>query len=183
MADDRFREMPEAYALGALDGVDVAEFRDHLAAGCPACEGEVAAHRAVLGTLPRDLAAPLPGTFLRDQVLDLSEAPRLPLDLTSFDWVEIVPGVKLHVMKEDPSRGMRACLVWGQAGAKHPLHRHLGDENILVLKGRVRDHRATYGPGEICRSRAGFIHTEEVVPGEDCICYVTYYGDLEMLES
>jgi putative transcriptional regulator len=83
---------------------------------------------------------------------------------------------------EDPARGVRGCLIHAQPGARHPSHRHKGAENILVLKGALRDERGTYGPGEICRSAPGSVHSEEVVPGEDCLCYVVYYGDLEMLE-
>ena len=51
-----------------------------------------------------------------------------------------------------------------------------------MLKGALRDERGTYGPGEICRSAAGSEHSEEVASGEDCLCYVVYYGGLEMLE-
>jgi putative transcriptional regulator len=82
-------------------------------------------------------------------------------------------------MKEDPARGMRACLVWAMPGALHPRHRHVGDENILVLRGAIRDDRGDYGPGEVCRSRAGSTHSEEALPGDDCVCYVVYYGPLE----
>jgi putative transcriptional regulator len=186
MADDPYRDLAEAYALEALDGDERAGFETHLATGCDACQGEVAHQRAVLATLPQELpAAPAPpaGGRLREQILDLAEAPRMPLDLEAYDWTELGPGIKGHVFKEDPARGMRGVLIWAQPGARHPLHRHLGDENILVLKGQIRDNRGVYGPGEICRSRAGSTHAEEAVLGEDCVCYVTYYGDLEMIEA
>ena len=122
-----------------------------------------------------------PAAHVRTQVLDLARAPQLPIDLAAYTWTDITPGVKLHVLHEDPERGMQACLVWAQPGARHPLHRHHGDENVLVLQGTLRDDRGVYGPGEICRSRAGSVHTEEAVGDIDCICYVVYYGRLEML--
>ena len=124
-----------------------------------------------------------PPAYLREQVLDLARAPRLPLDLAAYEWLDLAPGVKLHVLFEDPARGMQACLVWARPGARHGLHRHHGDENVLVLQGTFKDDRGVYGPGEICRSRSGSTHTEEAVGDADCICYVVYYGRLEMLEG
>ena len=124
-----------------------------------------------------------PPPSLREQILDLAQAPTPPLDLGAYAWVEIAPGVRVHVLEDDPQRGVRACLVWAQPGSRHPRHRHLGDENILVLQGRVRDERGTYGPGQVCRSRAGSIHSQEALAGEDCVCYVVYYGELEVLEA
>jgi hypothetical protein len=45
----------------------------------------------------------------------------------------------------------------------------------------LRDDRGSYRVGEICRSRTGSAHVEEVLPGEDCICYVVYYGGHEAI--
>jgi putative transcriptional regulator len=118
---------------------------------------------------------------LREEMLDLLEAPRLPLDPSAYAWEEVAPGIRIHEMRTDPARNMRGCLVWAQPGAKTRAHRHLGDEVILVLQGRLRDERGSYGPGQICRSREGSSHTEEVLPGEDCFCYVVYYGGHELL--
>jgi hypothetical protein len=179
---DPFPGFAEAYALGVLDEAEREAFRGHLEAGCARCEGALAAQQAVLAALPRGLAAP-PPLHLRRQVLDLAEAPRLPIDLAPFSWDEVFPGIRLHVLREEPERGVRKCLAWGKPGARTVRHRHHGDELILVLPGALRDHRGSYHAGEICHSREGSIHTEEVLPGEDCICYVVYYGELEPLEG
>jgi anti-sigma factor ChrR (cupin superfamily) len=183
MSEDRHRERVEAYALGTLDGAERLEFERHLSSPCERCRVEVATYAALLQELPRELAQAPPDPRLRRQLLDLAEAPRPPLDLLAYDWVEPVPGVKLHLVKEDPSRNMRAFLVWARPGARHPRHRHLGDENILVLQGALRDERGTYGPGELCRSRTDSVHSEEALSGEECVCYVIYYGELEMLDQ
>ena len=61
-------------------------------------------------------------------------------------------------------------------------HRHLGDEDILVLEGSLSDGRGAYGPGQICRSRTGSVHAEEAGP-DGCICFVAYYGGHEPIES
>ena len=125
------------------------------------------------GSPPRD--------GLRQEMLDLLGAPRLPIDPLAHVWTELAPGIRMVELQADPARKMRGCLVWAQPGAKTPAHRHLGDEVILVLKGALRDEHGSYRAGEICRSREGSAHTEEVLPGEDCFCYVVYYGDHELL--
>ena len=182
MADDTFRGVAEPYALGVLDPGERAEFEAHLTSGCAACQGDVARHESMIAALPRELPARAPDTRLREQVLDLADAPSLPLDLAAYEWADLAPGVKIHVAREDPARGFRAWLVWAKPGARHGLHRHLGDENILVLQGGLKDERGEYRAGDVCRSREGSVHTEEILPGDDCFCYVTYYGDVEMIE-
>jgi len=181
MGDHPFRRQAQAYSLGVLEDEERAAFEGHLAT-CAGCASDVGSGRQLLGLLGQRLPAVPPSPKLRLQLLDLAEAPALPVDVRAYTWDEIVPGVRVHVLREDPSRGLRACLVWARPGARHPRHRHGGDENILVLQGAIRDERGVYGPGEICRSARGSSHSEEAMPGEDCICYVTYYGDLEMLE-
>jgi anti-sigma factor ChrR (cupin superfamily) len=123
-----------------------------------------------------------PRPELRQRVLDLLGAPALPLDLESYAWEEPLPGIRFCTLEEDAARGVRKVLVWAKPGARYPRHRHLGDEDILVLAGHLRDERATYGPGDICRSETGTDHSEEVLGGEDCICYVVYSGTHEILE-
>jgi predicted ChrR family anti-sigma factor len=137
--------------------------------------------QGVLEDMDGPPVAPDPG--LREHVLELAHAPREPLDLGRYAWEEYGPGIKVHVVSEDPARNLRAVLVWGQPGARMPMHRHLGDEEILVLRGRLCDERAEYGPGDICRSRTGSIHHEEVVGSEDCVCYVVYHGGHEPVDE
>lgn len=129
-----------------------------------------------------DAPALPPGPALREHLLELARAPRGTVDVTRYAWEDYAPGVRVHVMEEDPARGLRAVLVWGQPGARMPRHRHQGDEEILVLQGRLRDERGEYGPGELCRSRTGSVHEEEVAGSEDCVCYVVYHGGHEPVE-
>lgn len=160
----------------------LAEASAHLSS-CENCHAEAASFSEAVLLLAHALPAPRPESGLRQQILDLALAPSIPIDVSAYEWQEPIPGVKLHVLRDEPERGMRACLAWGSPGARMETHRHLGDENILVLQGKLKDERGTYGPGDICRSRAGSVHTEEVLPGEDCVCYVVYYGPLEFLRG
>lgn len=167
-----------AHALGALEGDDRERLEAHVAS-CDDCARALAQASDAL----TDLAGAIPpAPMLRQRVLDLAEAPALPIDLSAYPWEEIAPGVRFHTVKEDASRQFRAALVWAASGSRYPRHRHLGDEEILVLQGRLRDHRASYGPGEICRSVRGSEHSEEVDGPDDCVCYVVYHGEHERLE-
>lgn len=180
MDHELYEPLAEAYVLGALDPADQAGFEAHQQA-CSSCRSRVA-QLAAVDALLRTVSPVHPAPRVREELLDLCEAPALPLDLGAIRWEEMAPGVRYCVVREDPSRGVRGCLIWAAPGARHPRHRHHGTENILVLKGVLRDERGSYRPGQICRSEAGSEHSEEVVPGEDCLCYVVYYGGLEMLE-
>lgn len=119
---------------------------------------------------------PLPRA--RDHVLALAEAPRGEVDVAAYTWTEIAPGIRAHEVRNDPRR--RAVLIWADAGAVHPRHRHVGEEDILVLKGTLRDERGTYGPGEVCHSRRGEIHSESITKDGACVCFAVYYdGGIE----
>jgi putative transcriptional regulator len=169
-----------AHALGALDPREARAWEEH-SATCLECGRTRASLADVPAKLGAAAGAVAPSGSVREQLLDLAEVSRLSLDIESYEWDEVAPGVSVHLVREDPERGLRSYLVWGRAGARHPRHRHLGDEVILVLRGRIRDERGSYGPGEVCRSETGFVHTEQAEAGEDCLCYVLYYGPLEML--
>ncbi len=182
VSEDRFLPLAGSYALGTLEAGDRAAFEAHVEV-CANCKWAVDdASHALLGVASSLPAQPLAAS-VREQLLDLAEAPPWPFDLAAFEWEEVGPGIRIHTLKEERERGVRKCLVWAQPGAKNPSHRHGGDECILVLKGALRDERGDYHAGELCRSREGSIHCEEVLPGEDCVCYVVYYGPLEFLTA
>lgn len=180
-SDDRYASWIEAFALGSLDAAERAEMEAHLAAGCPSCDAALRGAAAAAAQLPSVLPASVPSSTLREQTLDLARVSSLG-DLTSHPMVEGPPGVFVYVHREDPSRNMRACLVRVRPGVKITRHRHDADEVILVLEGALRDERGRYGPGEICRSRPGSVHSEEALPGADCVCYVLYYGENHPVE-
>ena len=166
-----------AFALGALEGEDRERLEAHVAS-CDECTRALARASEAL----TDLAGAIPPALsLRQRILDMADAPVLPIDPSAYAWEDLAPGVRVHVVRDEPSRQFRSVLVWAIPGARYPRHRHLGDEEILVLSGRLRDERGIYGPGEICRSVAGSDHSEQVEGSEDCICYVVYHGAHEML--
>ena len=166
-----------AYALGALDPHERAAFEQHLAT-CRECFLEVQAHcRAATDAMAGSGDAP--ASTLRQHVLELTDAPRTAIDTSLYTWEEPVPGIRMTTLFEDPARNLRKVLVWARPGARYPSHRHLGDEEILVLQGALGDARGVYRAGDICRSRTGSVHSEHVVGDEDCFCFVVYHGGHE----
>jgi anti-sigma factor ChrR (cupin superfamily) len=132
---------------------------------------DVALSSVIGELLVRSIRPIAPDARVKRELLLLAEAPVLPLNLSGYVWREIAPGVRLHHLEAAPRSGITRHLVWGAVGAVHPRHRHDADEVALVLQGRFRA-AAAYGPGDICRSRAGSIHTAEFFGTEDCVCYV-----------
>lgn len=112
------------------------------------------------------------GPEVRAAVLDLAHAPSLPLDPSAYVWDEPTPGFRTALVREDPTRGLQAWIVWASPGAVYPAHRHNGDETTLVLQGACRDEHGSYSAGDIACMRAGSVHTVEFLPGEDCIAYL-----------
>ncbi len=181
MVEDRHLEQAEAFALGVLEPGERSDFLAHLASGCATCRETVAAARDAVAVLPFELEArPLPPE-IRASVLDLAEAPPLPLDPAAYSWQEPFPGVRTTVVKEDAARAFCASLIWASPGARYPAHRHDGDESTLILQGRCRDEHGSYSAGDVERMRAGSTHSVEFLPSQDCIAYVVSYRGHEIV--
>jgi anti-sigma-K factor RskA len=84
MDHDVWLERADIYALGALDGEELAQFEAHLAAGCPACEHRLRKTREALTLLPRSLTPAVPPAGVRARLLERvkAEVPRQPLEAT-----------------------------------------------------------------------------------------------------
>ena len=76
MNEDRFTEFAADYALGLLEGEELDDFERHLAAGCAACERELATMDAVGDALAYSAPAVPVAPALRDRVLAAVEADR-----------------------------------------------------------------------------------------------------------
>ena len=181
MVGHPFTPLGEAHALGTLDGDELTQFQGHLATGCEACLREIETHESMLGTLAASAPHVPPAPGVKDRLLDLADAPRLPIELGAYDWKEPFPGFRYVVLRQEPSRRLTACLLWAKPGSRYPAHRHGGEEAVLVLQGTYRDEQGDYGPGQIARRPAGSVHSVEVPPGDDCISYIVSYGDHEIL--
>jgi anti-sigma factor ChrR (cupin superfamily) len=181
MGQDPYLPQAEAYALGALEAAEREDFEEHLRSRCPVCEAAVAAAEAAVAALPLSYEAVALPPVIRDTVLDLAEAPALPLDAAAYTWEEPYPGLRTAVVKLDRARSFCATLIWASPGARYPSHRHHGDETTLILQGACRDEHGSYVAGDVGRMRAGTTHGVEFLPGEDCIAYLVARGGHEIL--
>lgn len=135
----------------------------------------------LLASLARALPSVPPPGAMRTELLDLAEAPSLPIDTAAYAWEEPYPGLRIVLLRSDPARGFKAQLVWGAPGAKFPRHRHGAGEAALVLQGAYRDEAGRVGPGEVSRRARGSEHSIEILPEGDCFTYLVSYGDSEIL--
>jgi anti-sigma-K factor RskA len=71
----RHEEMLPAYALGALDGGDLRELEEHLAAGCAECERQLALWQGDLEELAASVPPLAPSAETRQRVLQLAAPP------------------------------------------------------------------------------------------------------------
>jgi anti-sigma factor ChrR (cupin superfamily) len=183
MSVDEFLATAPAYVLGTLVGDDRRDFEAHLASGCAECTQTVSSFRPLVLALERQPLVSQPvGPQVRNLLMDLLEAPTLPIDLSALAWEEVAPGVKRSIVRHDPAREMYGTILWAKPGSRYPPHRHQGDESFLVLQGHCRDDSADYRAGSIARKRPGTAHAVEFLTGEDCIGYVVSYGGHDPVE-
>jgi anti-sigma factor ChrR (cupin superfamily) len=179
---DRFQSATPAYVLGTLEGQDRLEFEAHLASGCAECTETVTAFRPLMLALAQEPISRPVASQVRSLLMDLAQAPSLPIDLSALSWEEVGPGVKRSIVHHDPAREMYGTILWAKPGSRYPPHRHQGDESFLVLQGHCRDDAADYRAGSVARKRPGTAHSVEFLPGEDCIGYVVSYGGHESVD-
>jgi anti-sigma-K factor RskA len=74
--DSRLEQAADVYALGALDGQELAEFEAHLASGCATCAERLRETREALVLMPRSLPQEAPPPALRARVLERIAAER-----------------------------------------------------------------------------------------------------------
>ena len=53
-----------------------------------------------------------PRDGLRQELLDLADAPRLPLDTLAYAWEEPFPGIRICEVRSDPSRLRQIWFAW-----------------------------------------------------------------------
>lgn len=113
---------------------------------------------------------------------DLSEADvraHLERSRTASAWRRApLPGLELLKVTGGPKlAGTEAYLARFAAGMKFPLHRHLGNEDVLILEGSYTDSSGTvYRSGDVHHMDGGTAHTFTIAPDEPCVAAAVHRG-------
>jgi anti-sigma factor ChrR (cupin superfamily) len=99
------------------------------------------------------------------------------VETAAVEWVERRPGVFWRTLWESADGRQKAALVRYAPGATIPRHRHLGDEQIYVLEGSVRDDAGTCTAGNYARRPPGCVHT--VVSDTGALVFAVISGPTE----
>ena len=78
MTHEELESLASVYALGALDGAELAEFEAHLAQGCARCEGAVRGHGETLAGLAASDTRTIPPADVRAALLRRLQATAPP---------------------------------------------------------------------------------------------------------
>ncbi|HEY6080026.1 MAG TPA: cupin domain-containing protein [Polyangiaceae bacterium] len=134
---------------------------------------------------PRGRLAPLYGALA--DLFDLGDAELATLFERAEDasaWASSqVPGVRLLHLAGGPRVALADNgLVRLEAGAPFPLHRHLGFERTLVLRGGYRDAASgkLYLAGDWHEMPAGTSHAYSALPGGELLLAVSIVEGVEV---
>jgi quercetin dioxygenase-like cupin family protein len=105
-------------------------------------------------------------------------------DLDTTNWKQTKqPGVSVRFLRTDKMTGDTSVLIRMDAGCGYPQHRHVGDEEVLVLAGGYRDELGTYRTGDYHLHKAGSAHHPVALDDGPCILFAVAHGGIEVFES
>src|SRR5438034_617314 len=81
------------------------------------------------------------------------------ISISDLPWQERQPGVRAKSLWADPATKRQAVLSRIEAGAKLPLHRHVGDELLFVVEGANADESGPVTTGNMNYRPNGCVHT------------------------
>jgi putative transcriptional regulator len=198
--DDLLAEL----AAGALSPADREAVDRHLA-GCARCRlelGRLAEAAGLLAVALQPVASP-PGA--RERLLAAAATGRLHafaarvaamLDVAADEARRLLdaidtpapwtagptPAIQLFHLTTGPAvAAALAGFVRVKAGERFPYHRHLGEEQVLVLQGGLRDDDGTVlRRGDVARAPADSAHSFVALPGPDLVYLVVLQGGVEI---
>jgi anti-sigma factor ChrR (cupin superfamily) len=176
-------ELAALYAAGALAPEEWARFEAHLAAGCPACEAELAQLSHVVAALGSAVEPRAPSAATREQLLGrLAAEPAPPAGempglfvkrAAEGSWEETgVPGIQLRVLFLDREANRFTALVRMAAGSSYPGHFHSAPEECLVLEGDLCVGTQVLLAGDYQRAEPSTTHVVQTTR-QGCLLLVT----------
>jgi len=129
----------------------------------------------------------IPGLSLQD---DLDALPWQTTRAEGIAWIPLQLAEGTGPTDRGGSRGAASVLIRMAPGRGYEPHRHVGTEDVLVLRGGYRDEFGTYAVGEHVHYRAGSEHApvalgDSGLPvGADnppCVLFAVAPGGIELL--
>lgn len=157
-------------SLGLLEPSEAERLKEHLRSGCTDCNAEASSFGHVAGALGMSATAVSPRSQLRQRLLqavaslganrDDSEVRFWTIVRTrTLPWQKTkLDGIWEKPLLNDPIQHRSTRLIKVDSGAGIPPHRHLGDEESLVLEGTGKFGDSTFGPGDYHLACSGSLH-------------------------
>ncbi|EGF92106.1 transcriptional activator chrR [Asticcacaulis biprosthecium C19] len=188
------------YHRGALAPGLALAVRTH-AETCAHCRSDFKLFDAMGGAMLEEME----GVAMSDNALDLALArierpetdevvapPHLPAFLEGFELPESLKSVKIKdrywaapgvwmapIVLEGAPKAQKTYLMSVRSGLQMPEHTHRGREITVMLRGRFRDHKGSYGPGDFAMcDESDQRHTPAMEGDDDCLCLVFQEGPI-----
>jgi hypothetical protein len=113
----------------------------------------------------------------------MSHVP-VKFDLHTGDWKQTrYPGIAIRFLRTDKMTGDATALIRMDAGCGYPQHRHVGEEEVLVLAGAYRDHKGVYKAGDYHRFDAGSVHHPVATEDGPCILFAIAHQGIQLIQE
>jgi anti-sigma factor ChrR (cupin superfamily) len=106
--------------------------------------------------------------------------PSQTIVLSDIPWTDPMPGIRQKAFWSDSASKRRAVLARFEAGARLPLHKHIGDELVFMIEGSNFDESGEVRSGNANYRPNGCTHTVGSKNGGTAIAFVT--GGVEMIK-
>ena len=186
-------------AIGALNEEESRALEGRLFSGEIDC-ADMRAHGETIVALCEDIAAvmPAPRRALKQSILgavaelerqrEASEQQADPeqelahviLRADEGEWAEMLPGVRVRILFENPTSGRTTYLARLEPGASYPDHRHHSEEEVLVLEGELYLSGQALHAGDYSVSIPNSMH-HDTHSRTGCLCLVTSQMNDEFL--
>lgn len=101
----------------------------------------------------------------------------------SSSWIDIAPGVSIHVLKVSTETGHFTTLIRANLGSTLPRHRHLAPAEIYILSGNGEHPQSgTFEVGDYIYESNGAVH-EAVEFKEGVELLMVSYGPSAFLDD
>lgn len=186
--EEDIQELAASYALGILGSEEKAEFEAMLKGGSSA-----SAHLDYFNEIMKDLTY---NTEPLEEPEGLEERFFAQIDEHGEDsdkgkgflyvresqgeWAEVMTGVRVKQLYEDPDRKYSTVLVRMDPGATFPDHIHAEAEECYIIEGDLHMGGHKFGVGDYIRADAHSVH-EAISSENGCFLIVMASQENEML--